>query len=391
MFNLPQSLNRGDWYRQMLEEHPVCFDEQAGAWLVFRAEDVIRVLANHHTFSAAVPLNLPSTFMNMDPPQQKKYRRLIASAFTPRAAQELAPQITAWVEAFLTPLVPAGTMDVVTDLAAPLSFRVIAHLLGIPEAHPQVQGWTNAFAAGASLEALESLPEVQAIMAYLAEIITARKKGAAPSRDLISILLAEHLDGRSLSEEELLSNCGLLLTAGTLNTTQLLTWSCYVLTQIPHLLGHLQQEPETVGGFIEEVLRTQPPFPRCMRVATRTTELGGHIIQEGQFVMAVVAAANYDEARFDHPFAFEIKRCPNDHLAFGAGAHFCLGAPLARLETRIALLKIIERIESMHLPPNVVLEPVGQGFVHGFAHLPIIFTARQTAGTRTRSLTDTQN
>lgn len=199
-----------------------------------------------------------------------------------------------------------------------------------------------------------------------------RKK---PKEDLISSLLAAEIDGRKLTNEELVSFAILLLVAGNETTTNLITNAVYRLTEDFDLQETLWQNTALIPSAIEEVLRFYPPIKAIGRVAARDVEISGHQIEAGDQVVVWVAAANRDHRKFAVPDTFDINRKPNPHLSFGFGIHFCLGAPLARLEAKIALEVFANRLNDVRRKPNIRLQPIQSTFVYGFKHLPVIFQA----------------
>lgn len=369
-----------DAYRHMRETAPVAFDPAHHLWSVYRYDDVQRVLSEYITFSSAYGRGsgserdpLGASMISTDPPRHRQLRTLVTQAFTPRTVAQLEPRIQAIVDDLLDPIVPTGQMDVIADLAYPLPVIVIAELLGIPTAdRARFKQWSDAVVTG-SRAAEISGHDLQAEMsAYFIQLIEERR--AAPRDDLISALLAAQIDGQHLSQVELLGFCALLLVAGNETTTNLIGNAILCLDEHPDALGLLRAQPNLLPGAIEEVLRYRSPVQSMFRATIRDAEMGNQTVPAGQPVIAWIGSANRDPAQFPDPDRFDIARVPNRHLAFGQGIHFCLGAPLARLEARLALGAMLTRLPRLRRDRTVPLEPLESFIVYGVKRLPIIFT-----------------
>lgn len=357
------------WYRHMHETAPVYYDEASYAWHVFRYRDVQRVLSDYEAFSSQMTAGgdhpLDTAIINLDPPRHRKLRSLVAQAFTPRAIAALEPRITAIVHELLDRVAARGAMDVRDDLAHPLPVIVIAELLGIPAAdREQFKQWSHevVFSGG--------LPP-RAMYEYFTRLVERRRH--QPRDDLISALLAARVDGEQLTYDELLGFCILLLVAGNVTTTLLLSNAFLCFDEHPQALEQLYADRALLPPAIEEVLRHRAPVRHMYRVSVAETEMAGQRIDAGQFVVAWIGSANHDEAVFADAERFDIARSPNHHIAFGYGIHYCLGAPLARLEARIALDAMLTRFVEMRRVRSIPLEPVAGGILHGVNHFPITF------------------
>jgi cytochrome P450 len=194
-----------------------------------------------------------------------------------------------------------------------------------------------------------------------------------PQDDLISLLLAAEIDGQKLTADEVVGFCILLLAAGNETTTNLITNAVRILSEQPELQQELREHPERITSAVEETLRYYPPIVAIGRVAKETVELNGQTIQAGEQVISWVGSANRDVAQFERPEDFISDRKPNRHMGFGFGIHFCLGAPLARLEARIVLHTLLQHMERVQLVPGTVLQPIQSAFVFGVKHYPIQF------------------
>jgi cytochrome P450 len=302
----------------------------------------------------------------MDPPDHTRIRKLVNKAFTPRRVAELAPRIRGVVDALLAPLVARDGFDVILDLAAPLPAIVIAELLGVPaEDHRRFKDWSSRLVTLlGNPRPQETLGEFQAAMetllAYLGGVIAARRE--QPRDDLISALIHAQEEHDALSDAELLATANLLLVAGHETTTNLIGNGTRALLRHPGELARLRANPALLPSAVEELLRYDSPVQATVRVPTEAVEIGGRTIPKDALVIAGIGAANHDPAVFERPGQLDLGRDPNPHLSFGFGAHFCLGAPLARLEAEIAFGALLERFprlgltgEPLRYRPNPVL------------------------------------
>jgi cytochrome P450 len=369
-----------DWYREMRKNNPVHYDEKHNTWQVFRYQDVQEVLQNYKIFSSQSTHGgdiAGASLLELDPPRHQKLRALVSQAFTTRQITLLQSQITALVHKLLDSVIPTGEMDVIADLAYPLPTIVIAELLGVPsEDHAQFKQWSDTFS--------EELPQLkpgdtsqaqQQLAGYILQILEQRSK--EPKDDLISSLLTAEIDGEHLSPYDILATSALLLVAGHETTTNLLGNTILCLSDHPDALAALRTDPTLIPGALEEVLRYQSPVISTPRRATENVQLGNVTIKAKDLVTVQIGSANRDETAFPDPDRFDIRRTPNRHLGFGHGIHFCLGAPLARLESKIALTILLERLPDLHLKSGIQLEQAAgaESFAQGVKSLPIVFKA----------------
>jgi cytochrome P450 len=357
------------WLRQQRDVGSVHHDEEHGIWQVFGYADVEHVLSDFGAFSSDFSEIMPTqrdfalfsrgNFVRMDPPKHHKLRGLVSQAFTPRMVAGLAPRIAELTTELLDRLGGAERFDLVDGLAYPLPVIVIAELLGIPvDDRPIFRQWAELLFSQnqqtseirldeADIRALFDAvaPTMREMNAYLLAHI--RERRAHPDEDLISKLVVAEVDGERLDDEEIVGFVGLLLLAGHVTTTALLGNAVIMLDEHPDAAAELRADASLLPSAIEEVLRYRSPFPRLGRRAARDVELDGRTIAAHHIVILWVASANRDAAQFPDPDRFDIHRSPNPHLAFGHGIHFCLGAPLARLEAKIALGILLERYRSI--------------------------------------------
>jgi cytochrome P450 len=371
------------WLEKMRADTPVWQDE-AGAWHVFRSADVRRVSTDAQLFSSDTTRLTspgdqapPGTLLVIDPPEHRKLRRLVSQAFTPKVVADLEPRITELTRELLAAVEPGATeFDLVDVLAYPLPVIVIAELLGVPaEDRALFRGWAEALMAlqvddPSTGEKLAIA--IEEMEAYLNARIAERR--AQPRDDLLTRLVESAIDGERLTDEEVGNFTALLLLAGHVTTTMLLGNVLLCLDDAPGVYERVRADPSLVGPLLEEVLRLRPPFPRVVRVTTADVEVAGTVIPADSIVWAWVVSANYDEREFADPARFDLHRKGGAHAAFGHGIHFCLGAPLARLEGRIALELLFERFEHLRVTPGAEV-PFHAGGVFGVQQLPVTTTA----------------
>lgn len=366
-------------YERMRQAAPVFHDDQSGSWHVFRYDDVQRVLSEYARFSSRMGGDDPSetgqlfasSLITADPPRHRQLRSLVTQAFTPKAVDGLAPRISQLTEELLEGIASLGTADLIQELAYPLPVIVISELMGVPaEDRDRFKRWSDVVVSQTRSGAVnedQHLTNVE-MTGYFLDLIEQRR--SRPGNDLISNLLAAEIDGQKLSVAELLGFCSLLLVAGNETTTNLIGNAVLCFTEAPGTMERLRQEPSLLPQAIEEVLRFRSPVQSMYRVTVASTTLGDVQIPAGAPLVAWIGSANRDERQFERPARFDVDRSPNRHLAFGHGIHFCLGAPLARLEARIALEGILSRLPGLTLAPGARLERMDSTIVYGLKTLP---------------------
>jgi cytochrome P450 len=373
-----------DWYRQMRETQPVYRDPDWGALHLFRYADVARVLSDYTTFSSdesryespesrdTSPIS--SSILRMDPPRHRQLRSLVSQAFTPRMVTQMESRIKEITSGLLDQVEAKGEMDAIRDLAYPLPVTVIAELLGIPaELREDFKRWSDALVSGDEATTEEErqalFQEIGGMFGYFSQVLDERRKH--PQNDLVSALLVAEVDGERLSDMELLGFCGLLLVAGNETTTNLIGNLILCLDENPGVVERLRADRALVPGAIEEALRYYSPIRTMTRYAKTATTIGDQQIEAGQIIIPWISAADRDEAEFPEADRFDIEREPNRHLGFGRGIHFCLGAPLARLEVKIALNAMLDRLPGAWQVSDVPLEPIKSFVVFGTKNLPV--------------------
>ena len=291
------------------------------------------------------------SFLSMDPPDHTRLRRLVSKAFTAKVIAGMRPKIEAIVDELFAGFAADGQVDIVPQLAYPLPVRIITDMLGVPLAdHERFEHWSRMLVRG--LDPMMSfgdesiLAEIdkasQDLSAYFTDLIAQRR--ADLGDDLLSQLVLAEEEGEKLTETELVATCILLLVAGHETTANLIANGVLALLRHPAQLSALRADPGLIDRAIDEVLRYDPPVQLTTRVVTQPTTIGSVSVPEGGVLLMLLAAANRDPAVFADPDRFDITRDARKHLSFAAGAHFCLGAPLARLEASVALTAFAQRL-----------------------------------------------
>jgi cytochrome P450 len=344
---------------------PVYYDDVQKCWHVFGYADVMGVLSDPPRFLADLGDLLPAnpdvdllrkgSFVNMDGPRHKKLRDLVAQAFTPKIVAGMEPKVRTLATGLLDAVDDADEFDLVHQLAFPLPIMAIAELLGIPaEDWPMLRRWAVEFfpfdedapdIAGTQEDVDALAPTAREMTAYLLGHIARRR--ARPGEDLTSRLIAAEIDGQRIDDEEMVGLIGLLLTAGHITTAGLLGFAVVTLDEHPEAAAELRADRDLLPTAVDEVLRWRPPVPRLKRRTATEVTLGGHRIPRDEKLSLWTVSANRDGAKFPDPDRFDIRRRPNPHVSFSPGIHRCLGAPLARLEARVALGLLFDRYRSI--------------------------------------------
>ncbi len=370
-------------YAQLRAHAPVLKDPSTGLWFILDYENVRRVLQDHDAFSNAVsdPEARTSRWLIFsDPPRHAVLRALISKAFTPRVVLDLEPRIRRLSRELLAPWINKGEIDLTLDYAVPLPLRVIAEMLGVPpEDWKRLRHWSDVIlgliftvgndprAAAALAAFVEAYNEMDAYVASLTE-----ERRSKPADDLFTRLVHAEIEGQRLSQNDLVGFFSLLLLAGHETTTNLIGNTALCLIDHPDQADRLKSNPALRPSAIEEVLRYRTPVQMMFRVARREVQIAGQKIPAGAMLMAVIGAANRDPRQFPDADRFDMTRDPNAHIAFGHGIHSCIGAPLARLEGRIALDDLLELPRLAHAEDSR-WKPREAFHVHGPATLPIRF------------------
>ena len=368
-------------FAELRERHPVIHDQATNQWVISRHEDVARLLRDRHLgrtyhhvatdtdFGRTPPPTWHAPFyelndagmLDLEPPDHTRLRRLVSKAFTPRRVTDMAPRVQAVVDALVDRALDAGEFDLIADIAEPLPVTVIAELLGIPEPDRHLlRPWSNDYCLMFELDPSEasarrSVAAAEAFGAYLHDLIVERR--ARPQADLISGLIAVADEGDQLTERELIATCVLILNAGHEASVNGAGNGWWTLFRHPDALAALRATPDLAATAVDELLRFDTPLPMFERWVLSDIEVGGSAIPRGQEVALLYASANRDPAAFSDADSLDLGRPSRAHLAFGAGIHYCLGAPLARLELQTSFASILRRIPGLELLEAPVWKP----------------------------------
>jgi len=363
-----------------------------GLWVLTRYDDVVTALRDprfgregFEQMLAAVygddttNASRPRSMLFRDPPDHTRLRGLVSQAFTPRVIERMRSHIQEIVDRLLDRAQNAKAMDVIEDLAYPLPVTVICEMLGVPtEAHAGIRQWSADIARSLDAIGMPSDEGVvkrgrlarQAMLDYFRGIIPERRQN--PRDDLLSLLIAAEEQGDKLTEGELLITCNLLFVAGHETTVNLIGNGLFALLNHPDQLDKLRENPTLIPSVVEELLRYDSPVQRTARITNTDVELDGRKIAKGSMVIAAIGAANRDPAHFPDPDRLDITRRDNRHIAFGFGIHFCLGAPLARLEGQIAIGTLLLRMPGLKLATSAP-EWRESSTLRGLKALPVVF------------------
>ena len=337
------------------------FEESIGIWFLTRHEDAATLLKDSR-FSADrtqaeqyqdLARDLPRSLLGLDPPDHSRLRRLVMKAFTPRVVERLTPRIQELVDSLLDDAAERGGLELVEDFAYPIPVTVIAEMMGVPvEDRDRFQQWSRVLAASLDpIQPAERIAQTEpariALTEFFRGIIEQRRR--EPRDDLVSALVAAEESGDVLTEQELLVMCNLLLIAGHETTVNLIANGTLALLRQPEQLERWRRGEVADETAVEELLRYDGPVQLTGRVPVEDCDFGGRAVPRFQPVIALLGAANRDPEIFAEPARLDLGRQPNQHFAFGRGIHFCLGAPLARLEGQIALGALVRRFPDLRL------------------------------------------
>ncbi|PYM19735.1 MAG: cytochrome P450 [Candidatus Rokuibacteriota bacterium] len=379
------------FYKRLREKEPI-HQSPLGFWVLTRYEDCVAVLRDQRfgreEFQQMLTAvygdetekpALPRSMLFRDPPDHTRLRALVSKAFTPRMIETMREHIQEIVDRLLDRVQDAGRMDVIEDLAYPLPVTVICEMLGVPVAdHASIRGWSAEIAR--SLDAI-GLPSDEGIVErgrrsrraladYFRRLVPERR--ARPQNDLLSGLLAAEEHGDKLSPDEVIAMCLLLFIAGHETTVNLIGNGTLALLRHPEQLKKLRAEPSRIGNAVEELLRYDSPVQRTARITTTEVELAGQPLAKGTMVITALGAANRDPAQFADPDRLDVTRKDPRHISFGFGIHFCLGAPLARVEGQLALGTLLRRAPNLALAESK-LEWRESSVLRGLKRLNVTF------------------
>jgi cytochrome P450 len=370
-------------YARLRTEAPIYHNPELDFWALSRHADVLRGFKDTATLSNLEGVSLDPaargpgaqlgmSFLALDPPRHTRMRGLVARGFTPRRVAAMETRIRELAVRYLDAQVGSGGFDVVTEFAGKLPMDVISEMLGVAEAdRASLRSWADLLVHRE--EGVRDVPQegVEAfgkIRGYFKQLLAERR--ARPGGDLLSALLDAEIDGDRLSDDEILAFCNLMIVAGNETTTKLLANALFWLWRNPEQRALVREDPGLIPGWVEETLRYDNSTQILARLLTRDTEWHGTTVPAGAFVLLLIGSGNRDEAVFERPDAYDIRRDTSEMLSFGRGTHFCMGAALARLEGRVALEEWWRRFGSYEVEPEGA-ERVHSINVRGFAALPV--------------------
>jgi len=379
-------------YHRLRSEDPVHWDPFLHVWVVTRYKDVVQVLRDFSADRTPTPEQLTAMGLDslnpiasvmvkqmlfMDAPAHTRIRSLAAHAFTPARVQVLREHIREITDRLLEPLLDAGRMDVIAELAEPLPCIVTAEMLGVPvEDHRQLKLWSQDFAEmlGNFQHNPDRVPRILRTVEEMTSYFRAamRERRALSREGLVSALMNAEVEGDRLTEDEVIANCIVTMVGGQETTTNLIGNGVLSLLRNPAELERLRGDLTLIPSAVEELLRYESPSQHTGRLAPADLELGGRRIRKRQAVIAVMGAANRDPERFPDPDRLDLTRQDNRHVAFGWAAHFCFGAPLARLEGQIAFDAMLSRMPDLALEPGPLVWRTNLG-LRGLKALPVTF------------------
>jgi cytochrome P450 len=379
-------------YRRLQKEDPVHWDPYLHTWVVTRYADAVVVLQRFSAARTPTPEQLSALDLSelnpvaqvlvrqmlfMDPPSHTRLRALAAAAFTPARAEALRSHIHEIVDGLINAVLPRGRMNVIADLADLLPATVTAEMMGVPVTdRDRLKTWSKDFSE--MLGNFQHNPGRATLMLKTVEEMTGyfrdrmREQEQQPREGVLHALMTAEIDGDRLSEEEVIANSIITMTGGQETTTNLIGNGLLALLRNPDQLARLQADSSLLPSAVEELLRYESPIQYTTRLAPADVELGGKQIRKRQAVMAVMGAANRDPEAFSDPDRLDIGRQDNRHLAFGWAAHYCFGAPLARIEAQIAFASILRRLRNLAVEPVPLVWRHNMGF-RGLEALPVTF------------------
>jgi pimeloyl-[acyl-carrier protein] synthase len=375
------------YYDMLRMAAPVLYWDVWGIWFLSRYDDCSALLRDsrlgHGQMDGQPPEEQVALFemqrhwmLLKNPPDHTRLRGLVHKAFTPRIVEQMRSRVQDITDGLIDRVAAAGQADLIADLAYPLPVTVIAELLGIPrEDHQEFHGWSDSLARSLDLtddpEVYNRASQAAATLTeYLREIIAQRRR--EPREDLLSALIQAEEGGGRLTQDELYATVALLLLAGHETTINLIGNGVLALLRNPEQLNRLRENPALIRPAIEELLRYDGPVQMTSRIALEDVEVRGETISAGQSVAFLLGAANHDPERFAAPQQLDIGRDPNQHLGFANGIHYCLGAPLARLEGQIAISTLLARMPELALVTDAP-EYRDNFVLRGLRELPVTF------------------
>lgn len=377
-------------FAQLRTEDPVHWDPYLHSWVVTRYADVVTVLREFSASRTPTPEQLSAMGLSrlnplarvmvkqmlfLDPPSHSRIRGLAACAFTPQRVSALKTRIQQLTDSLLDEVESRGRMDVIADLGEPLPAIITSELLGVSAEHARtLKAWSANFAEmlGNFQHNPERIPHmletIENLTSFFRKAVDEQKKNPRPG--LIHSLIKAEVEGDRLTDDEIIANCIITMVGGLETTTNLIGNGILTLLRHPDAMQRLRDDPSIIGPAVEELLRYESPSQHTARLASDDVELGDKKIRKRQAVIAVMAAGNRDPQRFPDPDRLDLTREDNRHLAFGWAAHFCFGAPLARIEGQIAIGTLLRRFRNIALAPGPITWRTNLG-LRGLTALPL--------------------
>ena len=361
-------------YAQWRAEQPIWWADDVQGWVLSRYDDVRSVLKDPANYSSEVaPARSDSTLslplLHDDPPRHTTLRAIVNRSFTSRVMKQMEADIETVVDQLLDDIDVAQPVDIAEALTIPLPVALISHFMGIPfERKDDFKRWSDSLTATGTAKTMEErMPDIIEMMDFFRDEIPKRRR--SPDDDLISKIVAANIDGEGLAEEVIVGYCQLLLIAGNETTTNLLSNLLHYIADHPDVWQALRQDPSKIGNAIEECLRFDPPVHWISRIALKDAEFHGQKVARGDAVFTVLASANRDPDHYADPDRFRLDRRRSDHHTFGHGIHFCIGAPLARMEAQHALIGMLRRFATVAHAPDAANERTHSSMLRGYHHL----------------------
>ncbi len=381
----------GNWYASqphdtwswMRQHAPAYYDAASDTWAITRYHDILAIEKDPKTFSSfrsPRPHGDPLPMMiSMDDPQHQRRRSLVNRGFTPKRVKAKEHEIVAICDHIIDRVCEQGHCDFVWDIAAPLPLLLIGDMLGFPrEAYDDLLRWSDDLIRGTTVTDPAAAEKAMMAAIEFREFqldVIADRRATAPTSDLVSVLCHAEIEGERLDDESLVQESLLILIGGDETTRHVITGGMLALIEHPDERAKLAADRTKLTTGIEEMLRWVTPIKNMSRTATRTVDVAGQTIGEGEQVILLYPSANRDEAVFDDPFRFDVERHPNPHVAFGFGTHFCLGASLARLELNVMFDRLLDRLPDLELAdPTAPLPWRNSNFITGPEAMPVRFS-----------------
>jgi len=371
-------------YSKWRTEQPVWWAKDVQGWVLTRYDDVRTVLKDPANFSSEIGAGRSDTTMSLpllhdDPPRHTSLRAIVNRSFTSRVMKEIEDDVETVVERLLDGIDAEQPVDIAEALTIPLPVALIAHFMGIPfERKDDFKRWSDSLTATGTAKSMEErMPDILEMMAFFRDEIPKRR--ANPGDDLISKVVAAEVEGEALTEETIVGYCQLLLIAGNETTTNLLSNLLHYIADNPGTWDLLRADSSKVEAAIEECLRYDPPVHWISRIALTDTEFHGQKVAKGAAVYTVLGSANRDPDHYDDPDTFRLDRERSDHHTFGHGIHFCIGAPLARMEAKHALIGMLKRFPAIEHVGDAENERTHSSMLRGYHHLWLKLSSKSSA------------